>query len=105
MNDSESQFHYADRSVHSPSSITALCSVAGNFLVCFFCMEMWVDAENGGAKENRVKLRKISKIIKENTRKGLASMLSAAADHLVDGSGERRTSPVNSIERSLSRAV
>ena len=37
-------------------------------------MEMWVGAENGGTKENRVKLRKISKITKENTRKGLASM-------------------------------
>ena len=36
MNDSESQFHYADRSVQSPSSIIALCSVAGNYVVCFF---------------------------------------------------------------------
>ena len=33
------------------------------------------------------------------------SSLSAAADGLADGSGERRTSPVNDIERSLSRAV
>ena len=33
------------------------------------------------------------------------SSLSAAADGLADGSGERRTSPVNGIERSLSRAV
>ena len=33
------------------------------------------------------------------------SSLSAAADGLADGSGERRTSPVNSIERSLSCAV
>ena len=31
--------------------------------------------------------------------------LSAAADGLADGSGERRTSPFNRIERSLSRAV
>ena len=34
-------------------------------------------AENGGTKENRVKLRKISKITKENTWKGLASMSKA----------------------------
>ena len=33
------------------------------------------------------------------------SSQSAAADGLADGSGERRTSPVNGIERSLSRAV
>ena len=33
------------------------------------------------------------------------SLLSAAADGLADGSGEHRTSPVNGIERSLSRAV
>ena len=33
------------------------------------------------------------------------SSLSAAADGLADGSGERQTSPVNGIERSLSRAV
>ena len=33
------------------------------------------------------------------------SSLSAAADGLADGSGERRTSPVNGFERSLSRAV
>ena len=33
------------------------------------------------------------------------SSLSAAADGLADGSSERRTSPVNGIERSLSRAV
>ena len=33
------------------------------------------------------------------------SSLSAAADGLADGSGERRTSLVNGIERSLSRAV
>ena len=33
------------------------------------------------------------------------SSLSAAADGLADGSGERRTSPVNGTERSLSRAV
>ena len=33
------------------------------------------------------------------------SSLSAAADGFADGSGERRTSPVNDIERSLSRAV
>ena len=33
------------------------------------------------------------------------SSLSAGADGLADGSGERRTSPVNGIERSLSRAV
>ena len=45
-------------------------------ILCVFCMEMWMGAENGGTKENRVKLRKISKITKENTRKGLASMLS-----------------------------
>ena len=32
------------------------------------------------------------------------SSLSAAADGLADGSGEHRTSPVNGIERSLSRA-
>ena len=33
------------------------------------------------------------------------SSLSAAADGLADGSGERRTSPVTGIERSLSRAA
>ena len=33
------------------------------------------------------------------------SSLSAATDGLADGSGERRTSPVNGIERLLSRAV
>ena len=33
------------------------------------------------------------------------SSQSAAPDGLADGSGERRTSPVNGIERSLSRAV
>ena len=33
------------------------------------------------------------------------SSLSAAANGLADSSGERRTSPVNGIERSLSRAV
>ena len=33
------------------------------------------------------------------------SSLSAAADGLADGSGERRTLPVNGNERSLSRAV
>ena len=33
------------------------------------------------------------------------SSQSAAADGLADGSGERRTSPVNGIERSLSRSV
>ena len=33
------------------------------------------------------------------------SSLSAAADGLADSSGERRTSPVNGTERSLSRAV
>ena len=33
------------------------------------------------------------------------SSLSAAADGHADGSGERRTSPVNGIERSLGRAV
>ena len=50
-------------------------SRATSYLVFFFfCMEMWVGAESGGTKENRVKLRKISKITKENTRKGLASM-------------------------------
>ena len=32
------------------------------------------------------------------------SSLSAAADGLADGSGERQTSPVNGTERSLSRA-
>ena len=37
-------------------------------------MEMWVGAENGRTMEIRVKLRKISKITEENTRKGLASM-------------------------------
>ena len=45
----------------------------GNYLVCF-CMEMWLGTENGRTKENRVKLRKISKITKENTPKGLASI-------------------------------
>ena len=33
------------------------------------------------------------------------SSLSAAADGLADSSGERRTSPVNGSERSLSRAI
>ena len=35
----------------------------------------------------------------------LPPLATAAADGLADGPGERRTSPVNGIERSLSRAV
>ena len=56
-----------------PSSTTLLPWAT---ILCVFCMEMWVGAENGGTKENRVKLRKISKITEENTWKGLASMKS-----------------------------
>ena len=45
----------------------------GNYLVCF--LHGNVDGRRKwGTKENQVKLRKISKITKENTRKGLASM-------------------------------
>ena len=42
---------------------------------------------------------------KKHVVQNCRSSLSAAADGLADGSGERRTSPVNGIERSLSMAV